>query len=47
MNIHELRDELPFQKITNQLFSFEGKTDLHGKLVETILPSIDVKAFKD
>ena len=46
MKICELKDETINQKITNQLFLFEGKTDLDGKPVETIMPLKDFEAFE-
>ena len=46
MKICELKDETINQKLTNQLFLFEGKTDLDGKPVETIMPFKDIEAFE-
>ena len=31
---HELKDELPNQKLTNQFSLYKGEIDLDGKLVE-------------
>ena len=31
MNIHEMRDELPIQQLTNRPFFFKGNIDLDGK----------------
>ena len=46
MNIHELRDDLSKQKITIQLFLFQGRNDIDGKLVETIMPFKNNEAFE-
>ena len=46
MNVHELRDELSKQKLTNQPFLFKGEIDLDGKLVVIRLPFKDIEACK-
>ena len=46
MSFQELRDELSYRKLTNQLFLCEGKIDLKGKLVETTMPFKDNGAFE-
>ena len=47
MNIHELRDNLSSQKLTNQPFLFRSKNDLDGKLVETIMPFKYIEPFEN
>ena len=47
VNIHELRDELSNQKLTNQPFLFERKTDLDGTVVEANMPFEDNEAFEN
>ena len=46
MTLHELRDELSNQKLSNQFFLFKGKTDLDGNCVETIMPFKLFEAFE-
>ena len=46
MNVHELRDELPNRKLTNQPFLCEGMNDVDGKLVETNMPFKNIEAFE-
>ena len=45
--MHELTDEVAIQKLANQHFLLEGKIDLDGKLVETIMPCKDIEAFEN
>ena len=46
LSIHELRDVLSSQNLTNQSFLFEGKIDLDRKLVGTIMPLEILKRLK-
>ena len=46
LNFRYLRDEIFNQKLTNELFSFEVKIDLDGKLVETIRSLNNIEAFE-
>ena len=45
-NIHELRDELSDQKLTNQPFLFKNEIGLAGKLVKTITPCKDIESVE-
>ena len=43
--MHEMRDELFNDKLSNPLFILKSKIDLDGKLVETNMPYKDIEAF--
>ena len=47
MNEHDLRVEIPNQKLTNQKFLFTGRIDLNGKLIEAILLLKVIEAFEN
>ena len=46
INKQDLRDEFSDQKLQNQPFLFQGKIDLVGKPVETIMPFKGIETFE-